>query len=116
MEFITKYSESVKKGTMETIDGPSMTEPDNSMSIPEIIARFTRGQGIQVPVRPWESAAADEDGQPMQDVDLSDFMGVAEPAPASPDPAPSATPAVTPAAVPPVEPAASQETPATPAT
>ena len=41
--FPTKYTESVEIGTFETFTKPSMTEPDNAMSIPEIIARFTRG-------------------------------------------------------------------------
>lgn len=100
MEFITKYSESVKIGTKETINGPSMTEPDNAMSIPEIIARFTRGQGLAVPVRPWEAGSASEDGQPMADQDINEFMNgpqaaasaapTQEPAPAAPAAAPPA--------------------------
>lgn len=44
-----------------------MTEPDNSMSIPEIIARYTRGQGIQVQQYPWQSGqAAPEEGEGQQ--------------------------------------------------
>lgn len=62
--FPTKYSESVQIGTFETFKKPSMTEPDNAMSIPEIIARFTRGYGIQVPVHPWESGSAFEGEDP----------------------------------------------------
>lgn len=74
MEFITKYSESVREGSKEFNSKPSMTEPDNSMSIPEIIARFTRGQGLQVPVHSWEGRSAFEDGQPVQDNELEDFL------------------------------------------
>lgn len=64
MVFPTKYSESVQIGTFETFNKPSMTEPDNAMSIPEIIARFTRGYGIQVPVHPWEAGSAFDGDDP----------------------------------------------------
>lgn len=64
MVFPTKYSESVQNGTFETFNKPSMTEPDNAMSIPEIIARFTRGYGIQVPVHDWQSGSAFEGDNP----------------------------------------------------
>lgn len=93
--FPTKYDESVEKGTFEAFSKPSMTEPDNAMSIPEIIARFTRGYGVQVPQHPWSSGSAFEgDGDPN---DLDAFMEVkmpaepapVEPAPAQPDPAPA---------------------------
>lgn len=95
--FPTKYSESVEEGTFETFNKPSMTEPDNAMSIPEIIARFTRGYGVQVPQHPWSSGSAfDGDGDPN---DLDGFMEVekpalqapVEPAPAEPVPAPTPT-------------------------
>lgn len=58
MEFPTKYTESVQIGTFEAFKKPSMTEPDNAMSIPEIIARFTRGYGVEVPVHPWQAGSA----------------------------------------------------------
>lgn len=60
MEFITKYSPSVLEGSKQAFTKPSLTEPDNAMSIPEIIARFTRGQGLQVPTHPWTSGTATE--------------------------------------------------------
>ena len=42
---------------------PSMTEPDNAMSIPEIIARYVRGHGLAVSVLPDSSdQSAREDG------------------------------------------------------
>lgn len=76
MEFITKYSESVREGTKEVNLSPSMTEPDNSMSIPEIIARFTRGQGLQVPVHKWVSGSASEDGTSVSDAELDTFLEI----------------------------------------
>lgn len=70
--FPTKYSESVEIGTFEAFNKPSMTEPDNAMSIPEIIARFTRGYGLEVQQHPWTSGSAfDEDGDPNN---LEDFL------------------------------------------
>lgn len=76
--FPTQFSESVRKGTKQTFSKPSMTEPDNSLTIPEIIARFTRGQGLQVQQHPWDSG----------NESLDDFMNDgAKPAPAEPVPA-----------------------------
>ena len=72
MDFITKYSESVRKGTFQTFRKPSMTEPDNAMSIPEIIARFTRGQGIVVNQHPWEVGTSENES-----TDIDEFMGEA---------------------------------------
>ena len=74
MVFPTKYSESVQKGTFETFNRPSMTEPDNAMSIPEIIARFTRGYGMSVPVYPWESGSAFDGDNP--DTFLEEELGL----------------------------------------
>lgn len=62
--FPTKYDESVEKGTFEVFNKPSMTEPDNAMSIPEIIARFTRGYGIDVQQHAWEAGSAFEGEDP----------------------------------------------------
>lgn len=90
--FPTKYDESVEKGTFETFSRPSMTEPDNAMSIPEIIARFTRGYGVQVPQHPWTSGSAfDGDGDPNN---LDEFMEVQQPAPTE-QPVPTEQPAST---------------------
>lgn len=98
MVFPTKYSEDVKQGTFEVNLNPSMTEPDNAMSIPEIIARFTRGQGIQVPVYEWEQGSADEGGVAYDD--LQDFFG-----PPASESAPAAEPEAAAAAKPAAEPA-----------
>lgn len=95
MEFLTAYSESARKGSKQTIKGPSMTEPDNAMSIPEIIARFTRGVGIPVQQHAWTTS----DGTAQDVEDFADLPGgdivskevedpKPEPAPA-PDPAPA---------------------------
>lgn len=84
MYFNTQYSESARNGSKQTIKGPSMTEPDNAMSIPEIIARFTRGAGIQVQQHPWQV----NDGSELDVADFADMPGgdivskeVADPAP-----------------------------------
>lgn len=90
MEFPTKYSESVQIGTYEVFTKPSMTEPDNALSIPEIIARFTRGYGIPVEQHPWTQGAASEGGEVLDD--LQDFFGKPEPAP-QPEPEPAPEPA-----------------------
>lgn len=54
--------------TRESFKKPSMTEPDNAMSIPEIISRYMRGHGLPVRVLP-DSAdqAALEGGMNFQD-------------------------------------------------
>lgn len=90
MVFPTKYSESVQFGTFETFNKPSMTEPDNAMSIPEIIAKFTRGYGIQVPVHSWQSGSAFEGEDPEKFLE-EEFGPKPAPKPASepvPEPAP----------------------------
>lgn len=62
--FHTQWPEVPEMGTFEAFTLPSMTEPDNSMSIPEIIARYTRGQGIPVQQYQWTAGqAAPEDGE-----------------------------------------------------
>lgn len=88
--FPTKYSESAKLGTFEYNNSPSMTEPDNAMSIPEIIARFTRGQGLAVQQHPWTSGSAPEGDGYISD-DFSDIVpGLAKPQePAPQEPAPT---------------------------
>lgn len=111
--FTTQWPDKPNFGTFEAFTEPSMTEPDNSMSIPEIIARYTRGQGIQVQQYPWQSGqAAPEEGEGVpQDGTAeallevaADDMGVKpqvfsnEPAPEpSPDPAPEPAPTPAPA-------------------
>lgn len=77
MNFRTQFSESVSKGSKEAFTKPSLTEPDNSMSIPEIIARYTRGQGIPVNQHQWTSGqAAPEAGDPMNDGFMDAVLGV----------------------------------------
>lgn len=45
-----------------------MTEPDNAMSIPEIIARYVRGHGLVVPLLPdLSDQSAPEDGFRVED-------------------------------------------------
>lgn len=85
--FPTQYSESVQKGTFETFHKPSLTEPDNAMSIPEIIAKFTRGYGIPVDQHPWSSGDAFGEGDPN---DMSEFMPKAPEAPQEQPKAPEA--------------------------
>lgn len=52
----------------ERFNEPSMTEPDNAMSIPEIISRYVRGHGLSVQVLPDSSdISAREDGEIFQD-------------------------------------------------
>lgn len=90
MVFPTKYSESVKIGTFETFKKPSMTEPDNAMSIPEIIARFTRGYGIPVEQHPWTQGAASEGGAAVND--LENFFEQSVRQDPVPDPVPEPAP------------------------
>lgn len=98
MIFRTQFSESVLKGSKEAFTKPSLTEPDNSMSIPEIIARYTRGQGIPVNQHQWTSGqAAPEAGDPMQDGSMDAVLGVQ---PSSPAAAPAAAPQEQPSADP----------------
>lgn len=81
--FPTKYSESVKFGTLEYNNSPTMTEPDNAMSIPEIIARFTRGQGLMVQQHQWTTGSAPEGDRPYED-DFSFIPGMAPKEPEAP--------------------------------
>lgn len=96
MQFNTQYGESRPKGSKEAFTKPSQTEPDNSMSIPEIIARYTRGQGIAVKqYTPEYGKAAPEEFEGNQsDCTFTAVLGIEEPAPAAPaqvaDPAPAA--------------------------
>lgn len=106
MIFRTQFSDSVSKGSKEAFTKPSLTEPDNSMSIPEIIARYTRGQGIPVNQHQWTSGqAAPEAGDPMQDGSMDAVLGV-QPSPqaaahaAAPQEQPSADPEPAPAPAP----------------
>lgn len=63
-----QFHSSTNTASREVFKSPSMTEPDNAMSIPEIIARYMRGHGLAVQVLP-DSAdqAAREDGFDFQD-------------------------------------------------
>lgn len=77
MEFPTQYTKSVREGSKQVFLLPSLTEPDNAMSIPEIIARFTRGQGLQVQQHPWHAGSATEDdGFNPGETDINEFMEV----------------------------------------
>lgn len=85
--FRTPYSESVLEGTSEHFYGASMTEPDNSMTIPQIIAKYTRGQGIPVRQNPWTVGEATEDGHQVGDgTDPEDFMNFGVSSPTVPEP------------------------------
>lgn len=86
--FPTQYSESVEIGTFEAFTRPSMTEPDNAMSIPEIIAKFTRGYGVQVQQHPWTSGDAFGDQEDPNDIDtfMNGPKAPQEPAPQEPVP------------------------------
>lgn len=127
MEFYTQYGESAPKGSKQAFMKPSMTEPDNTMSIPEIIARFTRGQGIPVEQHPWTQGAAVEEGEntaedftleqvldmqpePVADPAAAPAAAAADPAAAAPAAAPA--PAPEPSAAPAPAPAASAAAPA----
>lgn len=67
-----------QKSSGERFFEASMTEPDNAMSIPEIIARFMRGHGLAVSVLPDVSeVASSEDGDTFQDdPDMYDPFGI----------------------------------------
>lgn len=109
MMFYTQFGENRPKGSKQAFTKPSLTEPDNTMSIPEIIARYTRGQGIAVNQHPWSVGAAAEEGEqtPPEDTTIEAVLGleVKQPAePAEPEPSAAAAPAAAPAA--PADPAA----------
>lgn len=97
ISFPSQYPLNRPQPTLEAFPKPSLTEPDNSMSIPEIIARYTRGQGIPVPQHAWSSGVATEEGEQTVDPTEFDFMPgyqapqkPAEPEkPAEPAPAPA---------------------------
>lgn len=72
--FRVQYPVEKSLGSFEAILGPDMCEPDNTMSIPEIIARYTRGQGIAVNQYAWESGSSPEGDFPMKDSDESTFF------------------------------------------
>lgn len=86
MQFNTQYGESRPKGSKETFTKPSQTEPDNSMSIPEIIARYTRGQGIAVKqyTPEYGHAAPEENEGTPSDATFTAVLGIEESAPAAP--------------------------------
>lgn len=108
-------------GSYEVFTKPSMTEPDNTMSIPEIIARYTRGQGLGVQALPWQAGIAPEEGEAdLNDGSLESVLDIKEPAVASAPapsqeplaPAPAAAPAADPSAAPAPAPAAQSAAPA----
>lgn len=78
--FRHQYDERLSEGSKEVFTEPSMTEPENALSIPEIIARFTRGQGLQVQQYPMQSGVAPEFGEPQNDMTLEDVMEFVQPA------------------------------------
>lgn len=120
--FYTQFGENRPTGSKQVFTQPSMTEPDNTMSIPEIIARYTRGQGLGVNQRVWQSGTATEEGESEvpQDGTLEQLLELptqpAEPAKPEPSavPAPAAAPAA-PAAAPAAASAEPAPTPAPPA-
>lgn len=66
--FNTQFHHKYNKVSRERFTLPSMTEPDNAMSIPEIISRYLRGHGLAVQVLPETSdQAAREDGMAFDD-------------------------------------------------
>jgi hypothetical protein len=102
MQFKTQFADKPDFGSFEAFTKPSMTEPDNTMSIPEIIARYTRGQGLGVNVFPWQAGVAGEEGEGEQhDASLEQVLELqqnADPEPTSSaaapvDPDPAAAPA-----------------------
>lgn len=121
MKFRTQFPDTPDYGSKEVFRQPSMTEPDNTMTIPEIIARYTRGQGLGVQARPWQQGVAQEDGEQVapQDATLESVLGIQErPAAAAPEPTPAAAaepalqapapgaPSAAPAPAPPAQPGA----------
>lgn len=68
IEFRHQYSESLLKGSFEVFTKPSETEPENSLSIPEIIAKFTRGLPAEIRQYQWSSGVSvPEDGETYAD-------------------------------------------------
>lgn len=76
IEFYSQYGKNKPTSTKETFRKPSLTEPDNAMSIPEIIARFTRGQGIPVQQYQWQTGSAPEDGFYPEDETPEKVLGI----------------------------------------
>lgn len=110
MEFYHQFPDKPSNGSYQRFRKPSMTEPDNTMTIPEIIARYTRGQGAGVQLRPWQTGVAQEEGEgPQQDSTVEQVLDLV---PAEPQPAaePAASPAT--AGEPAAEPAAPAPAPA----
>lgn len=79
--FRVQFPINKSNGSYELISGPDMCEPDNAMSIPEIIAKYTRGAGLQVEQHPWTTGVADEDGFVMRDSEdyfMQDFDNIGD--------------------------------------
>lgn len=93
MEFCHQFPDKPQNGSFQHFRKPSLTEPDNTMSIPEIIARYTRGQGAGVQLRPWQTGTSPEEGEgAQQDASLEQVLEIeapAEPMPAEPAPSPA---------------------------
>lgn len=96
MEFNTPYTRHVCAAEENTL--PSVTEPDTTMTIPEIIARYTRGMVPDVEVRTpeFERVAPETDFDPL-DYQPDDFRPVSGPS-ATPQAEQSQEPAPAPAA------------------
>lgn len=74
MKFYTIYTKPIDEG--QTFEKPSVTVPDESMSIQEIIARFTRTGSIPVKAFPSDdggNVASEPDFDPL-DFRPEDFM------------------------------------------
>lgn len=87
--FRVQFPVEKSNGSYEVISGPDMCEPDNAMSIPEIIAKYTRGAGLQVEAHPWTTGVASEDGYTMSDGEDSfyqDFITPDEASTVAPEP------------------------------
>lgn len=113
MQFKTQFPDKPEMGSYEAFTKPSMTEPDNTMSIPEIIARYTRGQGLGVEAHPWATGVAREEGEgELQDATAEQVLGL-QSMPADPEPIkPADEPAPAPAPAPSPEPAPAEPAPA----
>lgn len=108
MKFKTQFQETPDAGTKQVFTLPSMTEPDNALSIPEIIAKYTRG--IQ-PVKVYNglsgvAAPEEEEDRVPDDAALEQILELQAPKPApEPDPKPAPEPAPKPAPEPDPKPA-----------
>lgn len=92
IQFRHQYDERLLKGTFEAFTKPSMTEPDNSLSIPEIIAKFTRGIPAEVRQYQWtDGVSVPEEGYIPDDGTLESVLEIHQEAPQSEPQAPAET-------------------------